>query len=291
MNIDEEMIAKTAKEIVEGIVRNNPFLEHFICIEGEIKESPNGLYIEMENHNTIPVDTGKADIKPNGVNKYYGFLNFQDQEGYDEQKPSRFDNIRFDMGSLNFVFRIIEEDKCNKYSVTTRIKHKMDVFEHLQRIWCNKEKAKVGVICSKGSCAMSDVLCGLELNDFLDSKSFYSVTQIEMPLIEKSSLMKSLSDAEAGDFDIIIVSRGGTSKEDGYGIFDDDDVKLFIANMTKLTICAIGHVNDSRSDNSFYNVYDFDAKTPSLAGVRLREWLLAFKTIPENMNGGQCHYK
>lgn len=280
------MIESTGKEIIEGIVRNNPFWEHFICLEGEIKESANGLYIEMEDGSTIPVDTGKADMKPDVVKKYYGFLNFRDQEGYGEQKHARIDNIHFYMGSLNFVFRIIDEGKSEEYSVKTRIKHKMDVFEHLQRIWCNKEKVKVGVICSKGSCALADVLCGLKLNDFLDSKSFYDITEIETSLFKKSQLMDSLREAENGDYDVVIVSRGGASKEEGYGILDDDEVKLFIANMTKLTICAIGHVKDSRTDNSFYNVYDFDAKTPSLAGVRLREWLLAFKTIPENLNEG-----
>ena len=122
------------------------------------------------------------------------------------------------------------------------------------------------------------------MNDFLDSKSFYSISPIYTSLIKKLLLMKKLREAEKDDFDVIIVSRGGTSKEDGYGIMNDDEVKLFIANMTKLTICAIGHVKDFRSSNSFYNVYDFDAMTPSLAGVRLREWLLAFKTIPENVS-------
>ena len=152
------MVEKSAKEIVEGVVRNNPFWEHFICLEGEIKESSDGLYIEMDGHNTIPIDTGKADIKPNGIKKYYGFLNFRDQEGYGEQKSARIDNIHFDMGSLIFLFRIVEEDKYEEYSLKTRIKHKMDVFEHFQRIWCNKKKVKVGVICSKESCALSDVL-------------------------------------------------------------------------------------------------------------------------------------
>ena len=189
------------------------------------------------------------------------------------------------MGSLDFIFRIVEEEKLEEYSVKTRVKHKMDVFEHLQRIWSKGEKVNVGVICSKESCALADVLCGLKLNDFLDSHSFYSINQIETSLTKKRSLMAGLRKAERGDYDVVIISRGGASKEEGYGILDDDDVKTFVANMTKLTICAIGHVKDSRSDNSFYEVYDFDAKTPSLAGVRLREWLLAFKTIPENLKG------
>ena len=284
------MIEKSAKDIVREIVKSNPFWEHFICIKGEIKKStksPTGLYIEMSDNNTIPVDPGKADIFPDGIRTYYGFLNYWDQAGFGDQKSGRIDKIHFDMGCLNFVFRIVEEDKLEGYSIKTRVKHKMDVFEHLQRIWCNKKKVKVGVICSETSCALADVECGLKLNDFLDSEHFYDLNQIEASCLNKDSLMGGLKEAEIGDYDVVIVSRGGTSKEDGYGILDDDDVKSFVANMTKLTICAVGHVSDSRSDHSFYDVYDFDAKTPSLAGVRLREWLLAFKTIPENLDGGQ----
>ena len=71
------------------------------------------------------------------------------------------------------------------------------------------------------------------------------------------------------------------------GLLEDRNVKTFIANMTKLTICAVGHVNDPRSEESFHYVFDFDARTPSLAGVRLREWLLAYKTIPESLEVGE----
>ena len=123
------MIEKPAKDIVREIVESNPFWEHFICIKGEIKESSQGLYIEMSGHNTIPVDAGKAVIRPDGVRKYYGFLNFRDQEGFGEHKSARIDNVHFDMGSLDFIFRIVEEEKLEEYSVKTRVKHKMDVFE------------------------------------------------------------------------------------------------------------------------------------------------------------------
>jgi len=94
------MIEKPAKDIVREIVESNPFWEHFICIKGEIKESPQGLYIETSGHNTIPVDAGKAVIRPDGVRKYYGFLNFRDQEGFGEHKSARIDNVHFEMGSL-----------------------------------------------------------------------------------------------------------------------------------------------------------------------------------------------
>ena len=94
------MIEKPAKDIVREIVESNPFWEHFICIKGEIKESSQGLYIEMSGHNTIPVDAGKAVIRPDGVRKYYGFLNFRDQEGFGEHKSARIDNVHFEMGSL-----------------------------------------------------------------------------------------------------------------------------------------------------------------------------------------------
>ena len=90
-------------------------------------------------------------------------------------------------------------------------------------------------------------------------------------------------EGKLSDDDIVIISSCVCSySTDGYGILEDGEIKAFIANMTKLTICAVGHVNDNKSETTFHSVFDFDAKTPSLAGVRLREWLLAFKTIPEN---------
>lgn len=278
------MINYSAKEIINTIVMNNPFWEHFICIEGEVKKNSEGCYIEMDAGNTIPVINCTEEMISCGKRKYYGFLNFRDQDGFNEQKETRIDNIHFEMGYLGFVFRIIDGDKIDAYSVKTRMKHKMDVFEHLQHIWCNGHKVSVGVMCSEGSCAFSDVECGLELNDFLCSGDFYDLEPVFTSLSNKDRFLEDLKKAECGNFDVIIVSRGGTDKNAGYGILDDKEVKSAIANMTKLTICAVGHVNDPRKDESFYNMYDFDAKTPSLAGVRLREWLLAFKTIPESRN-------
>lgn len=72
----------------------------------------------------------------------------------------------------------------------------------------------------------------------------------------------------------VTISRGGASKRKGAGFLNEDDVN--IVNMTKLTICGVDHSKDDRNKDSFFDVFDFDAITPSLEGNRLREWLLVF---------------
>lgn len=73
--------------------------------------------------------------------------------------------------------------------------------------------------------------------------------------------------AEDGDFDIVIISRGGGSdSEEGYGLLEDKNVKTFIANMAKLTICAVGHVNDRRSEESFHYFLILMLEHPVLQG-------------------------
>lgn len=300
------MIEHTTKKIIDSIVRNNPFWEHFLCLEGIIKLNADGVYyFELDDNNSLPIVNGNEELLNRGRRKYHGFLNYRDQDGFGDHKPARTERVHFNKGSIDFVFRIIEDDKVEEYSMKNRIKHKMDIFEHLQNIWsANRRKVKVGIICSKKGCAYNDIMCGLRLNDIFNIDDFYELhplyTNFDLHDKEKKEIKKhdnskalsklkenfldNLKEIEAGDDDIVIISRGGgTNSDDGYGILEDGEIKAFIANMTKLTICAVGHVNDSRSEKSFHNVFDFDAKAPGLAGVRLREWLLAFKTIPENL--------
>lgn len=299
------MVEHTITNIIKGIVRSNPFWEHFLCIEGKVMRDYEGVYyLELDKNNSLPVENGNEELLNKGRRKYHGFLNYRDQKGFNEDNPDRTKDIHFDKGSIDFVFHIIEDDKVEEYSMKTRIKHKMDIFEHLQQIWSSEsKKVKVGIICSEKGCAYSDIMCGLRLNEILNVADFYELHPIHTNfdsydkdrkntkkrdnsksiLKLKRNFLKKLKEAEAGDDDIVIISRGGgTDSTDGYGILEDGEIKAFIANMTKLTICAVGHVNDNKSETTFHSVFDFDAKTPSLAGVRLREWLLAFKTIPEN---------
>jgi len=300
------MVVYSAKEIVDGIVRNNPFWEHYICIEGVVKKDERGFYIELDDKNSLPLakDNEKTDLLNKGKSKYYGFINYRDQEGFGEQNPNRTINVHFERGILNFEFYIVKDINIDKYSMKSRMMRKMAIYNRLQNIWRMKDgtnkdgnkKVKVAVICSEEGCAYTDIETGLKLNDILKVDDFYELKKLETNFevnstnncnadLEQKQLKKDflskIDEANKGDFDIVIISRGGTSKEKGYGILNDEDIKIAIANMNKPTICAIGHAKDYKNNDSFHNVFDFDAVTPSLAGVRLREWLLAFKTIPE----------
>ena len=299
------MIVYSVKDIIDAIVKSNPFWERFICIEGIVRRNRKGeFFIELDGHNKIPIANGHDMLLIGDKRKYHGFLNYRDQQGYGGQKSTRTEKIHFDRGSLDFVFYIADENKVEEYSVKTRIKHRMDIFNYLQQIWNRGGQARIGVICSEKGCAFDDVMYSLKLNDILRTADFYELLPLYVNFelsdeVKKHSTKKELNrakeklekdfvsklkEAEDGDFDIVIISRGGGSdSEEGYGLLEDKNVKTFIANMAKLTICAVGHVNDRRSEESFHYFFDFDARTPSLAGVRLREWLLAYKTIPESI--------
>ena len=298
------MIVYSSADILDSIIRSNPFWERFICVEGIVQRNRKGdFFLELDSKNIIPLANGHEGLLTGDRRKYYGFLNYRDQEGYGELKSARTEKIRFDKGSIDFVFYLADEKKLEDYSVKTRIKHRMAIFNYLQQIWSRGCRVKVGVICSEKGCAFDDILYSLRLNDILRTGDFYELhplhanfelsddlkkhsTKTEKNKAEENlekNFVSKLKEAEDGDYDIVIISRGGTSSsEESYGLLEEKSIKTFIANMSKLTICAVGHVNDSRRKDSFHQVFDFDARTPSLAGVRLREWLLAYKTIPES---------
>ena len=88
------MIVYSAKEIIDGVVRNNPFWEHYICIEGVVKKDNSGYYIELDDKNSLPLLNGHDDLLNKGRSVYYGFINYRDQEGFGEQKPNRTLNVQ-----------------------------------------------------------------------------------------------------------------------------------------------------------------------------------------------------
>lgn len=278
------------KEIIDRMVKSNPFWERFITVEGDVKKTSKGYKVVFEDGSSLPIKTNDDIVLTKGHHKLSGFLNYSGQNGFGSDKPNRTDSICIKKGMVAFEFKVISNDKKDKYSMISRKRHRRDIFAALQRIWTERKKAKVVIITSSASVANDDIHAGLYMNDILKIEEFYDIdTEVisfedkkmnEKDLVNK--LLDKLNDTDA-KADIVIVSRGGKDSQSDYGILEKEEVKLNIANMTALTICAVGHVKDEKSDNSFHQYFDFDAQTPSLAGVRLREWLLAFKTIPNNI--------
>lgn len=275
------------EEILKGMIYNNPFWETYITIEGEVEECEDGYMITFDDGSSLPIKTNDKKPVECGKRKLSGFLNYASQEGFGAERDNRIDSIKIQNGKLAFDFYPISEEKKVEYYIKTRQKHPRDIYMALQRIWSSGKKARISIVSSDTSVAYNDIMAGIHLNDILDVERFYSIEKKEIKfesanhnkanLVKK--FVKALAKAEK-DSDIVVVSRGGFDKGKGYGILEEDEVKQAIVYMTKITICAVGHVDDNKDGQTFHQVFDYDAQTPSLAGVRLREWLLAYKTTP-----------
>ncbi len=117
----------------------------------------------------------------------------------------------------------------------------------------------IGVISAKKSAAIEDIIKIIERRFPLAKlKIYYSVMQGEKAV---GSIVKSLKLAEKGCLDVLILARGGGSRED-LKVFDSEEIVRFIFNLKTPIISAIGHETDWSMVDL---VCDLRASTPSAA--------------------------
>ena len=117
----------------------------------------------------------------------------------------------------------------------------------------------IGVISAKKSAAVEDVVNVVKRRfPLANLKIYYAIMQGEKAA---SSIVKSLKLAEKGCLDVLILARGGGSKED-LKVFDDENIVRFIFNIKTPVVSAIGHETDWSIVDL---VCDLRASTPSVA--------------------------
>lgn len=120
---------------------------------------------------------------------------------------------------------------------------------------------KIGIVAANKGAAIEDVLK-------IISKRFpivklyvcYAIMQGKNAV---KSVVRSLKLCEKKEVDIIILARGGGSKED-LEVFDDEEMVRFISGIKIPVVSAIGHENDWSIVDL---VSDFRASTPSSAAA------------------------
>lgn len=120
---------------------------------------------------------------------------------------------------------------------------------------------KIGIVAANKGAAIEDILK-------IISKRFpvvklyvcYAIMQGKNAV---KSVIKSLKLCEKKEVDIIILARGGGSKED-LEVFDDEEMVRFISEIKTPIVSAIGHENDWSVVDL---VSDFRASTPSSAAA------------------------
>ena len=115
---------------------------------------------------------------------------------------------------------------------------------------------RVAIVTAKGSAAYSDMLKTLHGRFPVSTVLFPAVVQGENAA---RSIVKALKKAGEGDFDCILLGRGGGSKSD-LSAFDDEELALAIATSPIPVITCIGHTIDTAIADM---VSDVKAITPT----------------------------
>ncbi|HHP0357778.1 TPA: exodeoxyribonuclease VII large subunit [Campylobacter jejuni] len=119
---------------------------------------------------------------------------------------------------------------------------------------------KVGIITSKTSAALQDMLKLIHQKEYFLAK-IYIFNALTQGSNASFSLMQALKKADDMDLDILIIARGGGSREDLF-CFNDENLAREIFKAKTPIISAIGHEIDYVISDF---VADFRAPTPSAA--------------------------
>lgn len=119
---------------------------------------------------------------------------------------------------------------------------------------------KVGIITSLTSAALQDMLKLIEHKGYFLAK-FFIFNALTQGNNAPTSLMNALKKADKMGLDVIIIARGGGSREDLF-CFNDESLARAIFNAQTPIISAIGHEIDYVISDF---VADFRAPTPSAA--------------------------
>lgn len=119
--------------------------------------------------------------------------------------------------------------------------------------------SKIGVVTSRNSAAYQDIIRTItERYPCVEILLYHTGVQGEDA---KNSLLKALNDANSDDLDIVLITRGGGSKDDLW-VFNDEEVVRAVYRMRHPVISGIGH----QIDTVFIDlVADYSAHTPTAA--------------------------
>lgn len=119
---------------------------------------------------------------------------------------------------------------------------------------------KVGIITSKTSAALQDMLKLINQKEYFLAK-IYIFNALTQGSTAPNSLIKALQNADNMELDVVILARGGGSREDLF-CFNDENLAREIFRAKTPIISAIGHEIDYVISDF---VADFRAPTPSAA--------------------------
>lgn len=134
------------------------------------------------------------------------------------------------------------------------------LFDSIHKKNLPKFPKKVGIITSKTSAALQDMLKLINQKEYFLAK-IYIFNALTQGSTAPNSLIKALQNADNMELDVVILARGGGSREDLF-CFNDENLAREIFRAKTPIISAIGHEIDYVISDF---VADFRAPTPSAA--------------------------
>ena len=165
-------------------------------------------------------------------------------------------------GDLDAAFNAL----CEKLKFQGLIKQKdAKTFEKVGKKSLPQFPKRVGIVTSLSSAAFADILNRIKARGYFLSK-FLSFDTLVQGANAPHSIINALEMADGAGLDVIILARGGGSKEDLWCFNDESLARTILALKTPI-ISAIGHEID-------YTISDFVSDHRSITPTASREDLL-----------------
>ena len=231
----------------------------YIDLEGEISKitfhSSGHWYFELKDEESV---IACAIFKKNNLN-----LDFKPCVG-DYVKLNGNVSLYTQSGRYQFIANSIQKDGYGDLeSKFLALKEKLQnegLFDKNHKKPLPKFPKNVAIISSFTSAALQDMLKIIKQKEYFLSK-FYIFNALTQGNLAPSSLIQAIKKAKSFDVDIIILARGGGSREDLF-CFNDESLAREIFNCDIAIISAIGHEIDYVISDF---VADLRAPTPSAA--------------------------
>ena len=213
--------------------------DYWLKVRGEIssfKIYPSAVYFDIKDERSV--------LNCIMWNSTYKELSFSPKIGDLIDLEGKI-NVYVARGRYSFIARsLLPAGQGDALLKLERLKKKLadeGLFDEARKRPINPFPKTIGIICARGSAALSDLIKNLGRRwPLADIVFFPSLVQgDEAP----SSLLKAFSLSQTYPLDTLIVARGGGSNED-LSAFNDEKFVRALANSKMPTISAVGHEND-----------------------------------------------
>ncbi len=259
MNKEEKdyLSVSETNELVKSVLEGT--MAYSLRVRGEIssfKRYPTAVYFDIKDEksvlNCIMWDSAFAN------------LSFQPKIGDLVDLVGRI-NVYVARGKYNFIARNMspagQGDALLRLEALKKKLAEEGLFDEARKRAIEPFPKKIGIICARGSAALSDLLKNISMRwPLADILFFPSLVQGEEA---PSSLLKAFEKSQEYDLDTLIIARGGGSNED-LSAFNDEALIRAVATSKMPVISAVGHEIDVTLIDY---VSDLRVSTPTGAAV------------------------